>query len=66
MRGNGDRIVLIRLQRPEHIRPAVSRQPLKPGLLKGIDLDEPAFESCTVLKRLSGFPQKHFKSVEDR
>jgi len=41
----GDRIVLIRLQQPEHIKPAVSRQPLKPGLLKDINLDEPAFES---------------------
>ncbi len=41
----GDRIVLMRLKPPERIKPAVSARPLKPGLLSGIDLDEPAFES---------------------
>jgi len=40
---SGDRLVLVKLQRPVTVRPPVSCQPLDPVLLAGIDLDEPAF-----------------------
>lgn len=40
---SGDRLVLVKLTRPEAIRPRVSAAPVDPDLLKGIDLDAPAF-----------------------
>lgn len=41
--GTGDRLVLIKLARPESLPPPVSKTALNPADLKGIDLDEPAF-----------------------
>ncbi|MFT5468007.1 MAG: hypothetical protein ACI8UO_003115 [Verrucomicrobiales bacterium] len=40
----GERMVLIKLQRPSSIRPPISNTPLDPIILEGTDLDEPAFE----------------------
>jgi hypothetical protein len=40
---SGDRLVLVKLARPEAIRPPVSPVPADPLLLQGIDLDQPAF-----------------------
>jgi hypothetical protein len=37
------RLVLIKLVRPAALRPPVAASPADPRLLKGIDLDEPAF-----------------------
>lgn len=39
----GDRIILERLKRPERVVPPVSPHPLLKNVVKGIDLDEPAF-----------------------
>ena len=39
----GDRLVLVKLVRPKALRPPVCPTPPNPRLLKGIDLDEPAF-----------------------
>lgn len=39
----GERMVLVRLQRPPVHRPPVSPSPLPPAVLAEIDLDEPAF-----------------------
>ena len=40
---SGDRLVLVKLVRPMGIRPPVAPSAADPRLLKGIDLDEPAF-----------------------
>ena len=39
----GDRIVMLRLQKPPMMRPPTSPAPLDPAALKEIDLDEPSF-----------------------
>ena len=40
---SGDRIVMVRLQKPPTMRPPISPVPLGPAALEGIDLDEPSF-----------------------
>lgn len=40
---SGDRLVLVKLVRPKAVRPPVAPIPADPRLLKGIDIDEPAF-----------------------
>ena len=39
----GDRIVMLRLQKPTLIRPPISPWPLDPQAFNGIDIDEPSF-----------------------
>lgn len=39
----GDRIVMLRLQRPTTVRPPISPSPLDPQDFNGIDIDAPSF-----------------------
>jgi len=39
----GDRFLLVRLKPAARSKPPVSKKPLKPAALKGVNLDEPAF-----------------------
>jgi len=41
---SGDKITMVRLQVPTRFIPPVSEKPLDPQLLKGIDLEEPAWD----------------------
>ncbi len=44
---SGDRIVMLRLQKPAVLRPPTSASPLDPTVLNGVDLDEPAFSALS-------------------
>ena len=44
---SGDRIVMLRLQKPAALRPPTSSSPLDPTMLKGVDLDEPSFSALS-------------------
>jgi hypothetical protein len=41
--GTGDRLVLVRLRKPEVVRPPVAAVPADAKALRGVDLDAPAF-----------------------